>query len=419
MSRWRWHIKRVFERIWVRVSAFGVLGVLTALGAAAIGRLVPEDLGFSVSANAIESLLEIIASSMLTVSTFSLSIMVSAFSAAQGSATPRAITLLQSDRLTQHVLASFIGAFVYALVGIITLETGIYGDSGRLVLFAVTIAVVAVIVIMLLRWIQHLSEFGRLEDTASRVEEATRQALMRRAEDPVLGCADWQEPPVGSWPVMAEGAGHVQHVDPDYLQQIAQMMDCRIWILAQPGTFAHPGTVLLRCDALLEDAQARRAAEDKMRAGFSIGHARSYEQDPEFGLRAMSEIASRALSPAVNDPGTAIDILGRLMVVLVDWARHRPAPQEVRCLRVMARELDPEGLIRNAFDAIGRDGAAQIEVATRLQDVLAGLCMTDRRFVVPARAMAQRAAALSEQQMALPEDAASIRARAAALGNVT
>ncbi|MER5173577.1 DUF2254 domain-containing protein [Thioclava kandeliae] len=412
MSRWRWHIKQIFERIWVRVTAFGVLGVVTALSAAWMGRWVPEDLGVDVSADAIESILEIIASSMLTVSTFSLSIMVSAFSAAQGSATPRAITLLQSDRLTQHVLASFIGAFVYALVGIIALETGIYGNSGRLVLFAVTIAVVAMIVIMLLRWVQHLSEFGRLEDTALRVEEATREALVMRAEDPVLGCCAWEEPPVGSWELMAMRTGHVLHVDPAVLQEVAEDLGCRIWILAQPGAFVHPGVGILRCDALLEDAQARRQAEEALHEAFTIEQARSYEQDPEFGLRAMSEIASRALSPAVNDPGTAIDILGRLMAVLGEWGQSRPKGEAPRCLRVMARELDPEALIRNAFDAIGRDGAGQIEVAIRLQDVLAGLARTEPRFAQPACAMAERAAALSQQAMVLSEDAQAVAARA-------
>lgn len=55
-----------------------------------------------------------------------------------------------------------------------------------------------------------------------------------------------------------------------------------------------------------EDAEA-------IAATFVIGDSRAFDQDPRFGLVALSEIASRALSPAVNDPGTAIDVTGTLV----------------------------------------------------------------------------------------------------------
>ncbi|TQS73733.1 DUF2254 domain-containing protein [Rhodobacteraceae bacterium] len=417
MSRVRWRFRQIMERIWVRVSAFGILGVITALGAIWIGRLMPSEFGFDVSADAIKTILKIIASSMLAVTTFSLSIMVTAFGAAQGSATPRAIALLQSDRVTQHVLASFIGAFVYSLVAIIALEVEIYGDGGRLILFGMTIAIVAMIVIMLLRWIQHLSEFGRLGDTASRVENAATAALCTRVNAPFLEGCPWQEPPVGAWAAMAPRIGHVQHVDIEMLHDVAQKHDCHIWLLAPPGAFVHPAQGILRCDALPEDAQSRKALEESLCEAFTIAHARSYSQDPNFGLRALSEIGSRALSPAVNDPGTGIDILGRVLQVLSHW--HPQPATDVLYPRIYVPALEPQDLVRNGFDALARDGAGQVEVAHRLQEVLVALAhVNPAEFKDHAADMARRAATFSDAALDLEEDRILIRTMSHAVGDL-
>ena len=59
------------------------------------------------------------------------------------------------DTTTHNALATFIGSFLFSLVGLIALSTGVYGDQGRVLLFAVTIAVVILIVYTLLRWIDH------------------------------------------------------------------------------------------------------------------------------------------------------------------------------------------------------------------------------------------------------------------------
>lgn len=411
MSKGRWRLSQLMRQIWVPVALMGVLALVTALGAAVIGRALPEGAVTKIGADAVLTILQIIASSMLAVTTFSLSIMVSAFGSAASGATPRALALLQTDRTTQRVLACFIGAFVYAIVGIIALQTQFYGEAGRFVLFVVTLGVIALVIGMLLRWVQHLTVFGMLSDTISRVERAAAAAIAERATDPRLGCARWQAVPPGAFEVRAARTGHVQHLDTAQLQAVAARQGCRVWVLAEPGSFVHPARALLACDALPGDAGARRALEEALRAAFTIAHARSHDQDPRFGLITLAEIASRALSPAVNDPGTALDILSRLARVLGEW---RPAalPQE-RHDRVFLAELAPEALLRDAFHAIGRDGAAMIEVALRLQQVLAALAaIAPRDFAPAAAAQARRAAEFAAAALLLEEDRARIAARA-------
>ena len=83
---------------------------------------------------------------MLAVTTFSLSTMVSAYSAATSNVTPRATKLIMEDTTTQTVLSTFVGSFLFSLVGIIALSTGALRRPGRVVLFAVTILVIVAIV---------------------------------------------------------------------------------------------------------------------------------------------------------------------------------------------------------------------------------------------------------------------------------
>ncbi|MBD3787984.1 MAG: DUF2254 domain-containing protein, partial [Sphingomonadales bacterium] len=407
ISAWKWRVLRRLGEVGVTVALFGIVAVLAALGSVLAAPVIPDWAQERFGGSSVQTILEILASSMLAVTTFSVSIMVTAFGSAASGATPRAIGLLQRDPTTQRVLAIFIGAFVYALVGIIAMESGYYGPAGRVVLFAVSVAVVAVVIVALIRWVQHLTRFGLLADTIGRVEAAALSALRARSERPHLGGAPWVEPPVGAWPVCGPRTGHVQHVDLGALQGVAARGGFRLWVEADPGAFVHPGSVLARCDGLPGDAGTRRALEAEIVGAFSIAHGRSYDQDPRFGLIALAEIAQRALSPAVNDPGTALDILSRLARALADWRPAIPAAggaEAPRFAAVHLRALAPEDLLRDAFDAVARDGAGVIEVMVRLQQVLAALAgIAPGHFAGPAAVRAARAARLAEQALVLEE----------------
>lgn len=75
-----------------------------------------------------------------------------------------------------------LGAFVFSIVGIISVQAGVYGSRGKVVIFAVTLVVVVIVVFALLRWINHLMPFGRFGEAAQRVENITAQALKMQAQ---------------------------------------------------------------------------------------------------------------------------------------------------------------------------------------------------------------------------------------------
>ncbi|MTH79948.1 DUF2254 domain-containing protein [Paracoccus aestuariivivens] len=396
MTRWQWLLQRLTRRLWLRASLIGFLGIATAALAAVVEGFLPWHLPGTIGADAVDSLLNIIASSMLAVTTFSLSVATSAYASATSNVTPRATRLLVEDRLTQNVLSTFVGSFLFAVVGIILLRTGAYGDRGRVVLFAATIFVVALIVLTLLRWIDHLTRLGRVGETTERVEDAAREALEARLTRPYLGGKPLVGPANGI-EVCSTEVGYLQHIDMAALSDWAESASATIALLHTPGAFLHHGRVIAVVDGPLDDPTPIRDA-------FTIGTIRSFDQDPRFGLAVMSEIASRALSPAVNDPGTAIDIIGRNLRLLTLWAKGGNA-EDVIYPRIHVSPLADSDLVEDAFLAIARDGAGMVEVQSRLQKALMALADQSRPDM-RAAALDQSTLALarSDQALPLPQD---------------
>ena len=116
-SKWVSLISRIARRIWFRATSFSILAVATALIAIVAAPYIPASLFTHIGANAVEIILGIIASSMLTVTTFSLSTMVAVYSAATGNVTPRSTRPVMEDNTTPNVLATFIGSFVALTTG--------------------------------------------------------------------------------------------------------------------------------------------------------------------------------------------------------------------------------------------------------------------------------------------------------------
>ncbi|MEF3046275.1 DUF2254 domain-containing protein [Pseudotabrizicola sp. L79] len=402
-------LRHLSRKLWVRAAAFAVLGIAIVPLARLLGPILPAEMEEMTGAGAVNGILNIVASSMLAVTTFSLSIMVSAYSGATAAVTPRAVALLLQDRTSQTVLSTFIGAFLFSIVGIIGVEAGAFGNQGLVVLFFATIVVIALVVVALIRWIQHLTTFGRMADTTDRVEKAATAALVARAKRPALGGipADGPTAPKGWRPVLAPKIGYLCHVDLPRLTTIVQSVSGGssqplMQLACLPGSFLHPAAALLWASPRIKadlDAQVQEA--------FTINDARTFDQDPRFGLCVLTEIAERALSPAVNDPGTAIDVLGRAVRVLSHWADR--SPNEPAYPLIMVPPLNVRDLFDDVFPAIAHDGAAKVSVQLRLQKSLLALAqLSPADFGPEAIAQSERALHAARGADLRPEDIARL-----------
>lgn len=410
-ERLRFFINRINERLWVKPLVMSVLSAATVflvkmLDIDELSQFVPL-----VSEESIKTLLTIITGSMLMVATFAVGSMVSAYASASNNATPRSFALIVSDDVSQSALSTFVGAFIYSVVALIAMQNGYYGVAGRFALFVLTLLTLTMVIVTFVRWVDCIARLGRLKGTIDKVEAATTAAFQRRRCAPTLGGAPAGRQPVSeSQNVYGVSIGYVQQVNVATLQSYAEKLKVRITLTALPGTFSAPSRAL----AFITPDSGRLQDDDinQIAKAFLIGDDRVFEEDPRFGLVVLSEIAGRALSPAVNDPGTAIYIIGVFVRLFALWCEPITEDDTHACEndRVEVPEISVQDMFDDAFTAIARDGAGAVEVTGRLQKAFESLASVgDEAMRGAALRHSRMALARAENVLQLPEDLQRVR----------
>ena len=252
-------------------------------------------------------------------------------------------------------------------------------------------------VVAFIYYIDHMAHAMRASTVIASVAAETRAAIERRYLDPV------GSEPVAALPVRATSAtihGHdrpgvVQAIDVERLCRLATDSDTVLEALVQVGDPLPGGAPIARVRG------GGRVDGDEVRDAFSVGDERSMDQDPAFGLRQLVDIADRALSPGINDPTTARQVVDQLHDLLRRLAvRHIPSPQRVDddgALRVIVPAPDWADHVALAIDEIRTYGSGSIQVVRALRRML-----DDLESIVPD----DRRAAIRRQRGQLPPDPA-------------
>ncbi|MEM9872297.1 MAG: DUF2254 domain-containing protein [Pseudomonadota bacterium] len=357
LSQYLVTLRRISRILWVRVALILGLSILAALLAPLLDPIIPLASKDRFSAEATLPILNILANSMLAVTTFSLGVMVSTHRGTAEQTTPRIHRLLMDDTRTQTVLATFIGAFVFALSSIILYRADYYSDSASVAVFFATVLVVAIVVGSIVRWIDHLSDLGSMDHALAQSETAARETLKTLADWPALGAhmiGRGDVRPDGATPVQAQRSGYVEQIDMEELNSLAEAHGVQVYIHVLPGDAVLTSQTLAYLDT--------EAPQDAFSACFSLTEYRAHEQDARYAIQTLRETASKALSAGINDPGTAIEVINRLERVLWDYLRREPPEDPVCFDRLHMSRLEPKTLIDTAFRDIARDGAANVGV---------------------------------------------------------
>tara|TARA_R110002096_G_scaffold147220_3_gene306914 strand:- start:3958 stop:5220 length:1263 start_codon:yes stop_codon:yes gene_type:complete len=417
ICRLKFFISRLRERLWVKPLAMCILSIAAAflVKTADYGRM--GQFAPIISPETIETLLKVISASMLVIATFAVGSMVSSYTSASGTATPRSFPLIISDDVSQNALSSFIGAFIYSIVALIALLNGYYQTGGLFVLFCLTLLVFAAVILTFVRWVDCIARLGLLGNTIDKVESATLKACEERRLAPTLGGVPAKPQSDEGEPIYGSTVGYVRQVDVAKLQECAEVGDVRIRVASLPGAFSTPDQPLAYIIGKAPDPAD--VDTERMISAFKVGDDRTFDEDPRFGLVALSEIASRALSPAVNDPGTAIDIIGTFVRIFIFWNQPVDDDQKAPCKydRVEIPELSIHDMFEDAFLAMGRDGAGTVEVGIRLQKAFHALANAgDSEMRDAAKTQSSLALARAELVLQLPEDLREIRRLSESVG---
>lgn len=378
-------------RVWRRlIDGFWFVPALVALALTSLALLLLEvdrrlDLdgvtfGFGGDADAARDVLSTIAGSLITVAGLTFSITIVVLTLVSNQYTPRAIRSLLADRLNQTVAGAFVGIFAYCLVvlGAVRSESApfefvpVVSVSAALVLALIALALLVV-------FVHHMGENIQSTNIAARIGHETLETLDRLYPDSFAEPAGrsaaelvstWREEGEPGYVASTE-AGYVQKIDLDGLPMRLTNGETRVHVATRAGSFVTPRTRLI-------EVWPREALGDgldpRLRGLFVIESERDLRQDADYGLRRLTDVALRALSPGINDPTTALDALA-YSVAALERIASRSFPDEVRELDggrvvVAAERAEFKDYLDTALGEVAHYASANTRV---VQAVLGGL----------------------------------------------
>jgi uncharacterized membrane protein len=372
---WRYTIRHyVKNSIWV----WPVLGMLAALVAVRVLHGIETAMNWDsgLAPDTAQAVLGMMASSMFTFIVFVSSALLVAVQLASSQLTPRIIALVFRDPVTKGSLVVFVFAFTFALAALVRVTATVpllttyiagYGALASLAVFLYLIDHVG-------KALRPSGALWAVAHLGREVIEGVYPRLLTESPDKASKPpAILEGPPVCTIPNVKDGV--ILAFDIPGLVSLAERADCVIEMVPQVGDFVAIGDPLFR---IYQGGTNLPASA--LYHSVAVGQERTLEQDSAFAFRIIVDIASKGLSPAINDPTTAVLALDQIHHLLREVGRRRLDDERVRDrageLRLLYRTPDWEDFVRLAITEIRHFGSASIQVARRLRAMLENLIQT-------------------------------------------
>lgn len=388
--------KRLHLGSWGIPLSYAVITVLVGLTFPRLEHSALPDLVISISAPSAMSICSAIASGMIALTgiVFSLTFLMVQFSATAYS--PRLVLWVARDSVVSHALGVFIATFLYALMVLAWVDRSASGKVplvSFLIVFALLLASMGLFValvervgfLQVNRMLVFTGDQGRkaIEDLYPPFESGARHVAQPELIDLPI-----------TQTVMHTGHPQViQAVQVDILVAIAKEAKAVIELVATVGD-----TVLEQTPLLRVYSSPQSIPEARLRDALSIGDERTFEQDPKYALRLLVDIAIKALSPAVNDPTTAVQTLDHIEDLLIRLGQRRLRvgnhTDDQGAVRLIVHFPVWEDFLRVALEEIRFCGANSVQVMRRMNALIKNL-----KQVLPA----ERHAALRRWEVRLKD----------------
>lgn len=387
-----------FGRLWRRTfSPFWTVPALCCLAALLAGVLLPEvddQLGpyipfiFKAGPEGARSMLSTIAGAMISVTGLVFSITIVVLQLASSQFSPRVLRSFLDDRTPQVTLGIFSASFVYALTVMRDVSGTTDGSAGSVPQIALTVAFVLVLasVAMFLAFIHHITQSISVDTIIRTVGQETLKLVHRgrsaseehaatdAGEDGTDVPADEAHSDSTGAVVQAESTGYLNSVNHRDLIALASRHDGCVTMLQPLGTYlvTSQPVALVSCPAG-DDVDW----EGEVRKNLRITWRRSMDQDVTFGLRQLVDIGERALSPGVNDPTTAVQVLNQLHTILHRMIETGEVSTLMRDedgqIRLISSEWTFGQYLDLCVDEIAHWGASSLQIPPRLTQMLVQL----------------------------------------------
>jgi uncharacterized membrane protein len=352
--------------LWLWPALAGLAGAVAAEFLVRLDRSLEGDtpgrLGFGGDADAAQAVLATIAGASMTVLGVTISLTLAVLALAAQGYTPRVLTRFMRDRGVQAVVASLIGTFTFSL-GALRLVSD---DQvpGITVNVAVLLALASLGI--LIGFFHHLASEIRVERVIAGAWSDALPAI--GGLTPLGGDAEkgmvTLEPAAADIP--AGRTGRVVWVDEGALMGVARACGSVIVVVPPVGGFICEGETLARSHGGRPPGAAERAA---MAGAVRLGTQRTHAGDLSYGLRQLTDIALRALSPGVNDSTTAHEAIlraGDLLRRMADRDLGLRLRDADGALLLVRDGPDWEDLVGLCVDQLAAGAEAQADAATML-----------------------------------------------------
>ena len=315
------------------------------------------------------SLLSAVVGSTAALTGFVVTVSVLVVQMATGTFSARYMRLWYRDGLLKATLAVIVGTLTFSFALLRRVTANYVPNLGVTAAGLFLMVGILFFLLFLDRFIHRLRPVA----VAALVAKAGRRAL---AESPAttapVAAADIPEG-APSLQVTTETAGAIQAVHGAGLVRWARRHDCVVVLRQAVGDFVPSGRVLM--DVYGDPG---RLAERQLHNLVAFGVERTIDQDAGFAVRIMVDVAIRALSPAVNDPTTAVQVLDHLEELLREMGttsleRRGELRDDDGRLRVVVPSQRWEDFLTLAVTEIREYGAPSIQVMRRLRTLLEGL----------------------------------------------
>ncbi|WP_297337015.1 DUF2254 domain-containing protein [Algoriphagus sp.] len=326
------------------------------------------------------SILTTISGAMIGVAGTVFSVTLVALTLASSQFGPRLIKNFMYIRLNQVVLGAYISTYLYCLLVLSSIKD--QQEYTFIPSIAILVAVLATVanIILLIVFIHQIAVSIQADKVVADISDFIgKQVKTLFPEKMGEELKDFQPEEVEkilvnypkTFPITSPKSGYLQYVDSDNLMSCMDQQDLLMKLNHRPGSYLIQGIEIGKVYSKVEiDEQVIQKIQDQ----FVIGTTKTSQQDLEHSIHQMVEIASRALSPGVNDPFTAISCIDNLSATLSYLAQIK-FPSKYRIdpnqnLRIIADNLDFEGVLDAAFNQIRQFSAGSPAVIIRLMEAL-------------------------------------------------
>lgn len=326
------------------------------------------------------SILATISSAMIGVAGTVFSVTLVALTLASSQFGPRLIKNFMYVRLNQVVLGSYISTYLYCLLVLNAIKDN--DNYNFIPSIAILVAILATVVniILLIIFIHQIAVSIQADKIISDISDLIAKQLEtlfpgRMGDESTAEPIFDEDVAISAYSVKtaikSSQAGYLQYVDSEILMEIVTKNSALIKLHHRPGSFLVEGEeiALLYSKKELEYKILKNILDQ-----FILGKTKTSQQDLEYSIHQMVEIAARALSPGVNDPYTAIACINNLTATLC-YLTHAKFPSKYRVdkdaeLRIIADVLDFEGVLDAAFNQIRQFSGGSTAVIIRLMEAL-------------------------------------------------